>query len=60
MENELYKCTECGSVFSEPDIETTTVYEDWGDVVVWVCPACHRVDFEGRDMIVPVTNEVKE
>jgi rubredoxin len=60
MENELYKCTECGAVFSANSIEQTTVYEDWGDVVVWVCPACHRVDFEGRDMIVPVTKEDKE
>ena len=51
MEDKLMKCHECGAVFYESEILTTTVYEEWGDVVCWVCPACRRIDFEGRDMI---------
>ncbi len=60
MKNESYKCTECGAVFSADSIESTDVREDYGDVVCSVCPVCHRVDFDGRDMIVPVAKEDKE
>lgn len=52
VKDRTMKCTECGAVFLESEIPTTTVYEDWGDVVCWVCPICHRTDFEGRNMIV--------
>lgn len=54
MEETIYKCTECEATFPKHDVQTTTVYEDWGDVVCWVCPNCGQIDYEGRDMIVPV------
>lgn len=51
-EAKMYRCEECGALFSEREIETTEVQEAWGDVVCWVCPCCHEIDYEGRAMIV--------
>ena len=46
----IMRCRECGWEGDARDIPYTTVYEDYGDVVVWKCPECGRIDYDGMEM----------
>lgn len=51
------KCLKCGWEGKWSEVGSKTVYEDWGDVCCAVCPNCHRVEYEGMEMLVEVEVE---
>lgn len=46
----MWRCTECGAEIDERDMDGKDVREDYGDVYVWVCPACGEIDYDGREL----------
>lgn len=51
------KCRECGWQGPSSEVGGTDVREDYGDVYVLVCPSCHRINYDGRDMLVEVEDD---
>ena len=45
-----YRCLECGWEGDADELESVTVYEDYGDVSCWKCPGCHRIEYDGMEL----------
>ena len=52
----MYRCLHCGARMELKDIPTTTVWEDYGDVLVAYCPHCKEIEYDGYELF----KEVKE
>lgn len=46
-----YRCLECDWEGDSDEIESVTVYEDYGDVSCPKCPGCGRVQYDGMDLL---------
>ena len=52
-----YRCLECGWEGDSDDIESVTVYEDYGDVSCLKCPGCGRIQYDGMEFLVEIGDE---
>lgn len=49
-----YRCLECGWEGGSDEIDSVTVYEDYGDVSCLKCPGCGRIEYDGMEMLVVI------
>ena len=48
----FYRCLDCGWEGKSSELDSVTVYEDYGDVSCSRCPRCGSIEYDGMELFV--------